>query len=166
VTVTVATEFEALFRSEFPRLVSLGVAMTGRRDVAHDLAQETMLRAHRRWDELVTYDSPEAWCRRVMVNLVIDHHRSDRAERIAIDRLSRAETTAAPAPELDRWNDLVGSLPHRQRAIVTLYYADDRSVEEIAELLDTTRGGVKAALFKARRALGKQLHDPRESDDG
>ncbi|MEZ5297868.1 MAG: hypothetical protein R2697_16805 [Ilumatobacteraceae bacterium] len=51
-------DFDTVFREVYPRLVSLGVLKTGRTDVARDLAQETMLRAHARWDELATYDAP------------------------------------------------------------------------------------------------------------
>lgn len=161
--MAVETEFEALFRDVFPRLVSLGALKTGRVDVARDLAQETMARAHTRWDELATYDAPAAWCRTVMTNLLIDHHRSQAAERRAVDRLSTADVapTADPTPSLDEWNQLVAPLPDRQRMIVTLYYADDLTVGQIAQLLDTTRGAIKAALFKARRTLRRQLDEER-----
>ena len=145
-----------MFRSEFPRLVALGVAMTGRREIASELAQETMLRAHRRWDEVAGFESPSAWLRRVMMNLLVDLHRSRTSERSAIARLA-ARPAPPDDPVVDRWQQLVLPLPARQRAIVTLYYADDRSVDEIADLLDTSRGAVKAALFKARRTLERHL---------
>lgn len=159
-------DFETVFRAVFPRLVSLGALQTGRTDVAHDLAQETMLRAHARWDELRTYDAPEAWCHTVMSNLLIDHHRSAASERRAVDRLgARLDRDPATAPSadrtaasaLDRWNELVAPLSDRHRTIVTLYYADDLSVAQIAALLGTSRGAVKASLFKARRALRKHV---------
>lgn len=165
VTVTVVSDFETLFRTEFARLVSLGVAQTGRRDVALELAQETMLRAHDHWHELATYDSPEAWCRRVMKNLLIDHHRSRAAERRAVERLERRSTLDAQTPALGRWWDLVGPLPDQQRMIVTLYYADDRSVTEIADELGITKGSVKASLFKARRSLRRRLEAEEGSAD-
>lgn len=168
VTVAVDNDFEALFRDVFPRLVSLGALKTGRVDVARDLAQETMARAHTRWDELATYDAPAAWCRTVMVNLLIDHHRSRAAEQRAVDRLSTADPTTVsadqePPPSLEEWNELVAPLPERQRMILTLYYADDLTVGQIAQLLDTSRGAIKAALFKARRTLRQRLE---EHDDG
>ena len=155
--MAVEHDFETMFRSQFPRLVSLGVAMTGRRDVAHELAQEAMLRAHRRWDEISTYESAGAWLHRVMVNLLIDHHRSRTAERAAVERIAAQPMVATESPSLDRWCELVGSLPAQQRAIVTLYYADDQSVEAIADLLGISTGGVKASLFKARRSLERRL---------
>ena len=168
-TVAVTHDFETVFREVFPRLVSLGTLKTGRADVARDLAQETMLRAHARWDELSTYDAPAAWCHTVMTNLLIDHHRSATSERRAVERLGErpaadpSEATATPA--LDRWNELVAPLPDRHRTIVTLYYADDLSIAQIAQLLGMTRGAVKAALFKARRTLRRHLDDGSRSDE-
>jgi RNA polymerase sigma-70 factor (ECF subfamily) len=154
---TVSTDYETMFREQFPRLVSLGVVMTGRRDIAHELAQETLLRAHRRWDEVSRYDAPAAWCRRVMANLVIDHQRSAASERRAVERLGAAPTRDVDGPALAEWSRLVAGLPERQRAVVTLYYADDRSVDEIADLLDVSAGTVKTTLFKARRSLARHL---------
>jgi RNA polymerase sigma factor (sigma-70 family) len=164
VTVAADGEFETMFREVYPRLVSLGVLKTGRLEVARDLAQETMSRAHDRWNELSTYDVPGSWCRVVMANLLVDHHRAAASERNAVDRLARqGETGVGRAPDggstlsMERWNDLVRPLDHRQRLIVTLYYADDLSVGQIANLLDTSRGSVKAILFKARRTLRSRL---------
>ena len=151
-------DFESLFREVYPRLVSLGTLKTGRVDVARDLAQETMSRAHARWHEIGEYDAPAAWCRTVMVNLLIDHHRTTDAERRAVVRLAgQPATERSSTSALDDWNDLVAPLPERQRLIVTLHYADDLSTRQIAHLLDTTRGAVKAALFKARRTMRRHL---------
>ena len=163
-TVTGAHDYEEVFRDVFPRLVSLGVLKTGRVDSARDLAQETMLRAHTRWDELATYDAPAAWCHTVMTNLLIDHHRTTTSEQRAVERFGRrgehaadriGDATATPA--LDRWHEIVAPLPDRQRLVVTLYYADDLSVGQIANLVGTSRGAVKATLFKARRVLRSAL---------
>lgn len=170
--VTVGHDFEATFREVYPRLVSLGVLKTGRLEVARDLAQETMLRAHDRWDELADYDAPATWCRVVMTNLLIDHYRLTASERNAVDRLGRQTPNeecrlldSGATLSLDRWNDLVRPLPDGQRLAVTLYYAEDLSVGQIAKLLDTSRGSVKAMLFKARRTLRSRL-EARERTEG
>lgn len=159
-TVT-TTDFEACFRAEYPRLVALGVSMTRNREVARELAQETMLRAHDRWDEVGTYDSPAAWLRRVMANLLIDHHRSRDAERRATDRL-RPVAEAPPADDRlgEDWATLIEPLPPQQRVIVSLYYGEDRSVDDIADTLEIAVGTVKSALAKARARLSDVLDDP------
>lgn len=163
-------DFESVFREVFPRLVSLGALKTGRTDVARELAQETMLRAHAHWDELSGYDSPAAWCHTVMTNLLVDHHRSAASERRAVDRLGGRLTddfSDVSTPALDRWNELVAPLPDQHRTIVTLYYAEDLSVGQIAILLGMTRGAVKAVLFKARRTLRRHLDVEQEgAQDG
>jgi RNA polymerase sigma-70 factor (ECF subfamily) len=48
---------------------------------------------------------------------------------------------------------LLNTLPPRQRVIVTLYYADDRSVADIAAALNISQNTVKSALAKARDSL-------------
>jgi RNA polymerase sigma-70 factor (ECF subfamily) len=157
--VTVDDEFEECFREHFPRLVALGVAMSGSREVARDLAQETMVRAHANWAEIRHYDVPWAWLRRVMTNLLIDHHRSRRAEGAAVVRLGARldggrSDTGSSGPTTGDWAAMIAPLPPRQRAVVTLFYAEDLSIEQIAEAMHIRTGTVKSALAKARDRLG------------
>ncbi len=161
--MAVEREFEAVFRATFPRLVSMGVVKTGRVDIARELAQETMLRAHARWDEISGFESPEAWCHVVMTNLLIDQHRTTVSEQRAVERLGQQPEATESVLSLNRWNELVAPLPDRQRLILALYYAQDCSVREIADLLGTTSGAVKTGLFKARRTLRRRLAE--ESGD-
>jgi RNA polymerase sigma-70 factor, ECF subfamily len=165
VAVGVAVSFEALFVGEYPKLVALGLAACGDREVARDLAQETMIRAHARWDEVAGYDSPAGWLRRVMSNLLIDHHRSATAGRAALGRLatSASSTVREPVSPATRWAELVAVLTSQQRIVATLYYAEDRSVDEIARILGISPGAVKSTLSKARDRLrrheGKGIGD-------
>ena len=163
--VRVGADFDECFRHEYPRLVALGVAMSGSAEVARELAQETMLRAHARWNEVSTYEQTGAWLRRVMSNLLIDHHRSVTAERAATERLRRHAVASSVAPEAGcDWSQLVAALQPRQRVIVTLYYAEDRSVDEVASIVGVATGTVKSALGKARARLLDALRE--EADDG
>lgn len=49
------------------------------------------------------------------------------------------------------------ALPVRQREVVILYYLLDLPVAEVAEWLGLSAGGVKHALFRARRSLADVL---------
>lgn len=156
--MTVDDGFEECFCQHFSRLVALGVAMSGSREVARDLAQETMVRAHADWDEIRYYDVPWAWLRRVMTNLLIDHHRARRAEGAAVVRLGaridggRSDHAGSHSSAGD-WAAMIAPLPPRQRAVVTLFYAEDLSIDQIAEVLHIRTGTVKSALAKARERL-------------
>jgi RNA polymerase sigma-70 factor, ECF subfamily len=146
--------FDELFVDEYPKLVALGVSMSADREVARELAQETMIRAHDRWDEIVQYDEPGAWLRRVMSNLLIDHHRSRTAEAAAVQRLgARSPATAGAASSSTSWGELLAPLTAQQRIVATLFYADDLSIADIATTLDISAGTVKSTLSKVRNRL-------------
>ena len=141
----------------FPRLVALGVSVTGDSGVAHDIAQESFIRLHDRWETVSGYDHPGSWLRRVMSNLLIDHHRSRSAERRAVQRLAHGAPRQQPGPvdlfEPDEWSRLIAVLPARQRLIVTLFYGYDQAIADIAETLEISANTVKSSLSKARNTM-------------
>jgi RNA polymerase sigma-70 factor (ECF subfamily) len=158
-TGTRAGAYDAFFRREYPVIVSLGVALTGDRELARDIAKESMLRAFDRWAQISALDRPGAWCRQVAINLVRDGWRRRRSEQNALGRLRRERIHAVPAPQgpLDDFWAAVRALPTRQREAIALYYLADRSVAEIAATLGIAEGTVKGVLFDARRALAVKL---------
>lgn len=149
-------DFDAFFRDEFPKMVALALAMTGVREVARDLAQDSMTSAFRRWDEVSGLERPGAWLRRATINAAISWRRRSLTERAAIARL-RPTTVDAPREPEERFWECVRSLPPRQRSVTGLYYVEDRSVADIAEILDIAEGTVKATLSKARSSLATTL---------
>ena len=152
--IVTETSFESCFRQHFARLVALGRSMGAGRDVARELAQETFVRLHANWTTVGQYDDPGGWLRRVMCNLLIDHHRSRTSERRAVARLAlRTPLNGSDAYEGDEWLRLIAGLPARQRLIVTLHYGEDVAIADIAEALELSPNSVKSALSKARDAL-------------
>jgi len=53
--------------------------------------------------------------------------------------------------------DAVRKLPERPRSVVTLYYAGDHPVAEVAEILGVPEGTVRSDLTRARAALANEL---------
>ena len=149
--------YEAFFHDEYRNMVALAVAVSGSRAIGEDLAQEAMLRAHRNWDRVSRYDKPGAWVRRVTLNLASSARTRFAREARARLRLGTPPTIGAP-PEPDEavWQ-AVKSLPPGQRSAAALYYLEDRSVAEIAEIMDVAENTAKAHLHKARAALATKL---------
>jgi RNA polymerase sigma-70 factor (ECF subfamily) len=48
-------------------------------------------------------------------------------------------------------------LPEIQRRVITLFYLEEKQIDEVANLLDMPAGTVKSHLHRARRALGEML---------
>jgi hypothetical protein len=89
---------------------------------------------------------------RVALNLATSQlrHRAAEARAVARSGLRRASTAAPPEFEdAEPFWQLVRRLPPQQARVVALYYAADRSVAEVAEVLGLAEGTVKAHLHKA-----------------
>lgn len=153
----VAVDFDDLFRREVIAITSLASALTGSRETGADIAQEALLRAYRRWDDVCRLERPGAWIRRVAINLSLDARRRSAREARALTRFRPAVEAPSVDPVDDRFWTAVRALPERQRAVVALRYVDDLPVDEIADVLRTRPGTVKADLFRARSTLARTL---------
>lgn len=159
-TVALASvpSFEALFVAEYPKMVALAAAVSGRRADAEDIAQEAMRRLDRQWATVAGFDKPGAWLRRVTINLALSQKRKLASEAKALLRLDRSEPELAPTPidEEPIWA-AVAALPKQQRAVVSLHFLEDRSLTEIADILDISPNTARVHLHRARQTLRDQL---------
>lgn len=147
--------FDAFYRREYRPLVGLGLALTGKREVAEDLVQEAMLRTHARWDRVEVMERPDMWVRRVLMNLAASRGRRLAAETrvLAKVRLERNHTAPAVSADAAMFWERVRKLPQRQAQVMALYYVEDWPTADIAVALDCAEGTVRAHLHAARAAL-------------
>src|SRR5260370_11386226 len=140
-----------------PRLHRYCARMTGSVMDGEDVVQEALIEAYRKLDQFDESGPLKAWLFGMANNRCIDFLRRkgvrDEAETAAA--MPEAVPPAEPATlgigkALEH---LVASLPPKERACVLLKDVFDYSLEEIAELVDTTVGGVKAALNRGRTKL-------------
>ncbi len=150
-------DYDRFYRRELPAMVALAAAITGSTVAAEDLAQEALIRAYRRWDEIGGYDKPGAWVRRVTVNLALSTRRRMGAEVRARLRLARPTTLQTHPSEHDDVWAAVAALPGRQRAAVALHYLEDRSVADIAQILDCSESTARVHLHRGRNTLASLL---------
>jgi RNA polymerase sigma-70 factor (ECF subfamily) len=155
-------DFAAFYTSSFSRLVGQVFLVTGDLGDAEDLVQEAMARASARWGRLRDYDVPEAWVRRVAMNLAADRGRRSRRRLAALVRLAAMPTKAVELPVEDRRIvAALGTLPLSQRQVLVLHHLADLPVAEVAQTLRVPVGTVKSRLKRARRALAAVLDSER-----
>lgn len=116
---------------------------------AEDLAQDTMSRAFVTLGRMGSAPpNPRAWLFRVASNLWLDHVRRPRP---TIDPVQ--STSSAPTELRDAAGTLLVQLAPQERAAVVLKDAFDFSLDEVAGIIGTTVGAVKAALHRGRGKL-------------
>jgi len=153
-----------------PRLHAYCLRLTGQVWAAEDLVQDTLLRGFgvigrgdmnpgrdeaglaRRW-----FDKPQAYLCQIATNLWIDNVRRGARETLAndadipVDTPPAIVTPAAGAALFERASP-------QERAAVVLKDVFDFSLDEIAEMLSTTPGAVKAALHRGRGKLKAEAY--------
>jgi RNA polymerase sigma-70 factor, ECF subfamily len=155
-------DFDEFYTSNYGRFVVQVFAITGNLADAEDAVQEAFARASSRWRWIGGYASPEAWVRRVALNLAFTGRR--RARRL-LEVLSRVP---APPPVPPLPADSLGllealkALPLPFRQVLVLHYLADLPVERVAGELGIAVGTAKSRLARAREALAKQLVDGEE----
>jgi len=157
------TSFTDLYASSFARLVGQVTVVTADREAAEDAVQEAFGRLWKRWESLSAYDRPEAWVRRVAINVAISRWRRLR-------RLRPLGDLARPSREGDAETrhdvqQALRALPVRQRHALLLHHVVGLPVADVAREMGAPEGTVKSWLFRGREALHRSL-DVKEAPRG
>jgi RNA polymerase sigma-70 factor (ECF subfamily) len=154
--------FVAAVASVRPRLHRFCARMCGSSLDGEDLVQETLAEAFYNLPSLKDPARFESWLFRIAYHRCIDFLRREqrRSDDVAYEEEHDQPGDAdghvdalADAPVDDALAALVGELPPKERASVILKDVLEYSLEEVAGIADSTVGGVKAALHRARTKL-------------
>jgi RNA polymerase sigma-70 factor (ECF subfamily) len=147
-----------------PHLHRYCARMTGSVLDGEDVVQEALFEAYRKLDKFDGSRPLKPWLFRIAHNRCIDFLRRrgarDEAEATAavLEVILPTEPSALGVGHA--LEHLVLTLPPKERACVLLKDVFDYSLEEIAEMADSTVGGVKAALNRARMKLASSSRQP------
>jgi RNA polymerase sigma-70 factor, ECF subfamily len=154
--------FEAFYQAAFPRLVGQLGLVTGDLAEAEDLVQEALARASARWSRLRAYDVPEAWVRRVALNLAADRTRRLRRKLAALARLGPPPAVPPTSEDALAVTAALRTLPLAHRQVLVLHYLADLSVDQVAGELGIRSSTVRGRLARARWVLATHLTDHAE----
>ena len=158
--------FEELFDQNKERLYGTVMRIVRNRDDALDVIQESLIKAHRGAGRFRRESSFSTWLTSIAVKEAINRVKRDRfRSMISLSFFSTAPSTGRSNPEDDaerfllekRVNEALKYLPAVQRAVFTMKFYERLKASEIAELLGSSEGAVKASYFHAVRKLRKSL---------
>ena len=156
--VSVTSGFEDVYLREYPGLVAVATALTGDLRDGEDAVQDTMVKAYVRWDSVGRLERPGAWCHRVLLNACRSRWLRRRHEARLWTLMSRdGRSVDAPSADVIVFWTLVRELPSRPRLAVTLHFAGERTMAEIASILKVPEGTIRSDITRARAVITSAL---------
>jgi len=152
-------------------LYNVAFKYTGNHYDAEDLVQETLYTGYHKFRQLRDKQKFKSWMFTILRNHYLKSRRNKEPVRMdkfenGIDYLSQLESVALQpdgASVYERKEDaetiqlILDKLPEKYKAVLILYYMEDRAYQEIAELLSIPIGTVMSRLSRARQAMKKVL---------
>jgi RNA polymerase sigma-70 factor (ECF subfamily) len=157
--------FRALFEAHKDKVYSIALRYAGDSAAAMDIAQDTFLKLMDRIGQFRGESSFDSWLYRLVVNSCMDYRRKQQRLLPVIqeffDSFRSVEESALQSLLRDEMEqqvqDVVAKLAPEHRIIIVLRYTEGLSYEEIAEILNCSRGTVASRLNRAHKILERRL---------
>lgn len=150
-------DFEEFLTLNLDRLTRYAGVLTGDRQLAHDVLAQTLITIWQKWGRIGTVEFPLAYVRTAVTTTYLDHCR--RAGRRKTFPSSSPAALDAPLPALtdqvdDRseLDELLSTLPARQRAVLVMRFYLDLSDRSIATALGCSVPTVRSSAFRGLAA--------------
>lgn len=125
---------------------------------AEDVVQDTFLQYYMESKPFMDAQHIRAWLIRVTINKAKNVNQSFwRRKSVPLEEYM--ETLTFETPEAENLFGAVMTLPEKYRIVIHLFYYEDYSAKEIAEILHITEANVKVRLSRGRKLLKEKLED-------
>lgn len=142
---------------------SLALKLTKNREDAEEIAQDAFIKAYQSLGQFRGSARFSTWLYRIVYNSAISHLRKSSAELVTLEDSGFAEK------EFSEVNDAYYRLKEQERKrflelalekldkdenfLVTLYYYDEKDLDEIAQITGLTKNNAKVKIFRARQKM-------------
>ncbi|MBF0634214.1 MAG: sigma-70 family RNA polymerase sigma factor [Nitrospinae bacterium] len=153
-------KFRRLMEPLFDKMYASAYRLTGSRDDAEDLVQETFLKAYRSIDRFEEGTNPGAWVYMIMRNTFLNNIRSKKGREVLLfdeemaERLADTSESYVSDEKMDEeLQAVLNSLPPDMKEALVAREVNGLSYQEIADSMGLPIGTVKSRINRAREAL-------------
>lgn len=130
---------------------------------AEDVVQDTFIQYHTNKKEFENEQHIRAWLIRVAINKAKNmNHTFWRQNKLSLE--DYMETLAFETPETETLFETVMKLPEKYRIVIHLFYYEDYTIHEIADILKISQSNTKVRLSRGRALLKEALKEEWEDD--
>lgn len=141
---------------------SLIVRMVNSEEDAEELTQDTFMKAFEHLSSFNGKSSFSTWIYRIAYNTALSFLRKKNVEQTVIDdnqwnRISDTQIDDAlnneSEEQIEKLQQALTKLTAEERALVTLFYEEEHSIQELAQILNLNEGNIKVKLHRLRKKL-------------
>lgn len=130
---------------------------------AEDVVQDTFIQYYTSKKKFESEQHIRAWLIRVVINKAKNMNRTFwRQNKQSLE--DYMETLTFETPESENLFETVMNLPDKYRIVIHLFYYEDYTIREIAEILQISESNVKVRLSRGRTLLKEKLQEEWEDD--
>ena len=130
---------------------------------AEDVVQDTFIQYHANKKDFESEQYIRAWLIRVVINKAKNMNRTFwRQNKMSLE--DYMETLTFETPESENLFETVMKLPEKYRIVIHLFYYEDYSIQEMADILQISQSNVKVRLSRGRALLKEVLKEEWEDD--
>jgi RNA polymerase sigma factor (sigma-70 family) len=140
---------------------TLAVRITRNDEDAEEVTQDAFVKAYTSLSQFKGESKFSTWLYKIVLNLAMSKVRRRKEAHQYIDDLNLQTTVdndGARKSERSYYvEQAIASLPEDEAAIVTLFYMEDQSLEEISRVVNLSLSNTKVKLFRARKKMAEML---------
>ena len=142
---------------------NLAFRICGNHEEAEEIAQDSFLKAFNSLRSFKMKSSFATWLYRIVYNTSISHVRIRKTRILSIDDFPSDATVFVAGNVSEDEEDVefrksllnfaLQKITEEERGLITLYYFDEMSTEEISEITSISKSNIKVKLFRARQKM-------------
>lgn len=153
--------FRLLLNRWNKKLIFFAYKFTNDMEAARDVVQESWISIHKGLNRLNDHTKFSTWAFRITYNKSMDHLRQkQRVNQIeTLPEDSTDDTLENYNEDVATVNGLLAKMPAQHKIILTLFYQEQQSIKQIAEVLKLPEGTVKSRIYYARELLKRKYKE-------
>ena len=168
--------FARLLERYGKQVFSLIVRIVGNREDAEELTQDVFVKVYGSLAQFRGESCFSTWIYRIAYNMAISAIRKIKMDCVPIDEILLSEASDEPGDDFfedsdagirfDYLNRALKQLAPNERAMILLFYKENKTMKEIAVITGLTETNVKTKIFRIRKKLFVLINGMKENEYG
>lgn len=164
------TEFDTYYRTFAQKLYGLAFKMVNNQQDAFDIVQESFIKAYQNWEKFRGDSAVSTWLYKITLNLSYDFlKKRNRANILPVEkdfedkRIIANDRRVMESDKMEKIKEEIENLTPKQKSIFILKSYDELTYQEIAKIMNSRVGTIKATYFQVIQKIKKNIGEKNQN---